>query len=338
MFPRERILGSVLLVFCLSIPSQAEVNKVQSIAPGVYFHEGDLTGSGHCNNGWIVLEDYILVVDANFPSGAEQVIPKIKATSDKPIRFAFDTHHHGDHAYGNQVWVEQGAVPVAHTGVREEMRKHEPGRWNDTAKGRKDVANSKLKEPTLLFPKELFFDDGKMRVELHHLGIAHTKGDGFAWLPEQRILFTGDACVNGPYNFVGDGNLEEWIQTLERAKKLQPRIVCPGHGPVGDGSLLDHQQKYFIELRTQAKKLLQAKATGRQIQESLETIRTQVRSNEAIARFVGDSFPAQLEKAFVELGGKPFLAREIRRKEEHHHQHAHGRERKHTEIKGKGGF
>src|SRR5262245_19401888 len=54
----------------------AEVNKVEQIAPDVYFHEGDLKGSGHCNNGWIMFEDYVLVIDGNFPSGAQEIIPK----------------------------------------------------------------------------------------------------------------------------------------------------------------------------------------------------------------------------------------------------------------------
>src|SRR5436309_7035714 len=158
-----------LVAFCLSpVLSTAEVNKAEQIAPDVYFHEGDLKGHGHCNNGWIVFEDYVLVVDGNFPSGAQEIIPKIKAITDKPIRFAFDTHHHGDHSYGNQVWVENGATPLAHTGVIEEMKRYEtgyygdkPGRWEEAAAERQDVKASRLKPPSLLFPRDLIFDDGK---------------------------------------------------------------------------------------------------------------------------------------------------------------------------------
>jgi len=111
----------------LALPGVAAVNEVTKLAPGVYFHEGDLKGHGHCNNGWIVFEDFVLVIDANFPSGAKAILPKIKESSERPVRFAFDTHHHGDHAYGNLVWVENGAVPVAHTGVIQEMMKYETG-------------------------------------------------------------------------------------------------------------------------------------------------------------------------------------------------------------------
>src|SRR5215218_3092129 len=250
--PKLATFFTALLGTCvLTAPSHAEVNKAEKIAPDVYSHEGDIKGHGHCNNGWIIFEDYVLVIDGNFPSGAQEIIPKIKAITDKPIRFAFDTHHHGDHAYGNQVWVENGATPVAHTGVVEEMKKYEtghyggkPGRWEETAQGREDVRQSKLKPPSLLFPDSMIFDDGKHRVELHYFGVAHTHGDGFAWLPKEKILFTGDACVNGPYNYVGDGNTGQWIQTLERARRLGARIIGPGHGPRGSGALLEEQQLF----------------------------------------------------------------------------------------------
>lgn len=90
----------------------AEAAKEDLVAPDVYFHEGDIADSADavCNNGWILFEDYVLVIDANFPAGAKLIINRIRALTDKPIRFAFDTHHHGDHAYGNQIYVDNGGV------------------------------------------------------------------------------------------------------------------------------------------------------------------------------------------------------------------------------------
>ena len=289
------------------------VNQVDTVAGGVYFHQGDIEGHGHCNNGWIVFKDYVLVIDANFPSGAQTVLPKIRAITQKPIRFAFDTHHHGDHAYGNQVWIDNGATPVAHTGVVDEMKRYEtghygnkPGRWEEAAKSRPDVAASRLSPPSVLFPKELYFDDGEHRVELLHLGVAHTHGDAFAWLPKERILFSGDACVNGAYNFVGDGNVEKWIATLDAAKKLGAKFVCPGHGPRGDAGVLDNQQAFFRELRERVGKLVQAKKSPREIYSSIEGIRSELKSQSRIARYVGDGLAAQVEKVHQEMTGKPF--------------------------------
>jgi glyoxylase-like metal-dependent hydrolase (beta-lactamase superfamily II) len=297
----------------------------------VYFHEGDIAKAGHCNNGWIIFEDYVLVIDGNFPSGAEEIIPKIRAQTSKPIRFAFDTHHHGDHAYGNATWVREGAVPVAHTGVIEEMKKYEtgyyggkPGRWEDTAKGRKDVANSKLKPPTVLFPKEMIFDDGKHRVELHHFGVAHTHGDGFAWLPKEKILFTGDACVNGAYNYTADGNITQWIQTLEKAKQLGAERVCPGHGPMSSGALLEEQQRYFKRLQTEVKKFGTKKDSGAKLQAALPKLKEDISKDQQIGKYIGGSFEAQMEQLFVELGGKPFLPKQAAKKEHDDHAHSHG--------------
>jgi cyclase len=302
-------------------PVSPEVNKVEAIAPDVYFHEGDLKGKGHCNNGWVVFDDYVLVIDANFPSGAQEIIPKIRAITNKPVRFAFDTHHHGDHAYGNQVWVENGAVPVAHVGVVEEMKKYEPQRWNDAAKTRPDVAASKLKPPSLLFPSELIFDDGKHRVELRYFGVAHTHGDGFAWLPKEKILFTGDACVNGPYNYVGDGDTRQWIRTLEAARKLGAKVVCPGHGLMASGALLDDQQLYFTELRKQVERMMESEKSPNA---ALDGMKAAIQKQERIARYVGDFFPAQVEKVYVEMGGKPFLPKTSSLASDSRHAAAHG--------------
>ena len=323
-----------LAVLVLGLPAalHAQVNEVQKLAPDVYFHEGDLKGHGHCNNGWIVFDDYVLVIDGNFPSGAKEIIPKIKAITDKPIRFAFDTHHHGDHAYGNLVWVENGAVPVAHVGVIEEMLKYEtgyyggaPGRWEEEVKKRPDVAASKLKPPTLLFRRDMIFDDGTHRVELHHFGTAHTHGDGFAWLPKEKILFTGDACVNGPYNFTGDGNIGEWVTTLGEARKLGAQTVCPGHGPRGTGDLLADQQAYFVELRKQVKKV--ARKSPAQVQSSVDSIRAALQQQPQIARYVGDFLSAQVEKAYVEGGGKPFSPAKVSADDHERHARMHQAER-----------
>lgn len=314
-----------------SLSSSAEVNKVETVAPDVYFHEGDLEAKGHCNNGWIIFEDYVLVIDGNFPSGAQEVIPKIRAMTSKPIRFAFNTHHHGDHAYGNQIWVESGATPVAHAGVVEEMKKYEtgyygnkPGRWEEAAKTRKDVAESKLKPPTLLFRKDMIFDDGRHRVELLHFGVAHTHGDGFAWLPKEKILFTGDACVNGPYNYMGDGDSGQWVKTLEAAKQLGATFICPGHGPKGGANVLDDQIAFFTELRKEVKKV--AKKKPEDVKAAVDKIKATLQRNKQIARYLGSFFTAQVEKVYMEMGGKAFQPAAARLEQHREHAHDHGYE------------
>ena len=315
----------------------AEAAKADLVATDVYFHEGQVsdTADAVCNNGWIMFEDYVLVIDANFPAGAKLIIGKIRALTNKPIRFAFDTHHHGDHAYGNQVFVENGGVPVAHTGVIQEMKQyetgyygHEPGRWEAATKERADVKASKLKPPSVLFSKDLIFDDGKRRVELMHLGVAHTHGDAVAWLPNERILFTGDMCVNGPYNYVGDGDVGKWVATLDAARKLDAKIVCTGHGPRSSGTVLDDQQAFFRALREQVGTVM-TNIPPDQAKAKIEAIRATLKSNAQIARFVSnrdggsdDGFPSQVAKVYEELTGNKLVALVH---EPHRARHAHAR-------------
>lgn len=283
----------------------AQINTVQELTPGIYFHEGDFR-RGHCNNGWIVMDEFVLVVDANFPSGAKVVMPKIKETSGKPVRFAFDTHHHGDHAYGNQVWAEAGATIVAHQGVAAEMQEKEPAGWNNSAKSRPDVAESRLKAPTVLFPDRLIFDDGSRRVELRYFGVAHTKGDGFVWLPKEKILFTGDACVNGAYNYAGDANIGEWIKTLERVKELGAEVVCPGHGPKGGPEIVADQQAYFQELWRRVQELKDTGKSPAEAKAALPGVATEMKKIRNIARYVPASLTSIGEKVWRELGGEAF--------------------------------
>ncbi|MBI1941382.1 MAG: MBL fold metallo-hydrolase [Acidobacteria bacterium] len=293
-----------LLLFVLGIfpaAAPAQVGKVQEIAPGVYFRQGDLEHKGHCNNAWVIFEDYVVVIDANFPSGAEEVLPEIRRTTSKPIRFVFDTHHHGDHAYGNMIWVLSGAVPVAQENVREEIKRYEPRRWEEVAHEREDVKKlgpHGFKAPTLLFPDRMIFDDGRRRLELLYFGVAHTRGDGFGHMPNERILFTGDACLNGPYNYMGDGDSESWIKVLETAEKLNFDIILPGHGPVArDGKrILAGQKQFFIQLRKQVKDLIEAK-------KSLDEIRSAVRLPDAVRNWVGKELPSQIEQVYKEMTG-----------------------------------
>ena len=93
-------------------------NDVVELAPGVFFRYSSISANdpsipfGGSNHTWIVFKDYVVVVDANFPKEAADVIAAIKKTTSKPIKYVLDTHHHGDHAYGNSVWAKEGAQIV----------------------------------------------------------------------------------------------------------------------------------------------------------------------------------------------------------------------------------
>jgi cyclase len=242
-------------------------NEVREIAPGVFFRYSAISATdksvvfGGSNNIWIVFEDYVLVYDANFPKEAGDVIADIRKTTDKPIRYVLDSHHHGDHAYGNAVFAKEGATIIAQRNCANLLRTNGPDEFAAAGKGkggRKDVAASHLKQPSLIFDDKLVLDDGKQRAELYFLGHAHTAGDAFLYLPKHKILCTGDACTNGAFNYMGHSDSASWIRVLDRAMQLDVKILCPGHGPLGSKDVLAKQQRYFIELRQQVQKGIEA--------------------------------------------------------------------------------
>ena len=233
--------------------SNAQSSNLEEVAPGVWFRLGE-RDMGHCNNVIIEMDDYLVVIDANFPSGANLVMEEIKEVSDKPVRYVFDTHHHGDHLYGNPVWTQAGATTLAYHAVLQEIARYEPKGWQGAAATRPDVAALGLQtaEP----PMEVFsqipyvIEDDTRRIELHFFGWAHTRGDGFAYLPNEGILVTGDAITNGPFNFMGHANIGNWPNVIERAKGLDFDTVLPGHGGRGGRDLLDGQQTFFREIHS----------------------------------------------------------------------------------------
>jgi cyclase len=253
-------------------------NDVKEVAPGVFFRYSAISPTnpsifGGSNNIWVVFNDYVVVIDANFPKEAGDVIKAIKKTTDKPIRYVLDTHHHGDHAYGNAVFGAAGASVVAQANCARTLRADGPREFAAAGSGptgRKDVAASVLKVPDVVFDDKLVLDDGKQRVEFLFLGHAHTAGDAVAYLPRHKILCTGDACVNGAYNFMGHSDSASWVRALEKMQQLDVAMVCPGHGPVAGKDLIEKQKRYFVELRRAAAEGIKAGRDADEIRRGLD--------------------------------------------------------------------
>ncbi|MBS1855947.1 MAG: MBL fold metallo-hydrolase [Acidobacteria bacterium] len=287
--------------------TQADPNQVRYIAPGVWFREGDPGGAGYCNNVIIEMKDYLIVVDANFPGGAAAVLADCQRISNKPVKYVFDTHHHGDHAYGNALWTKNGAVTLAFSGVADEMQRYEPARWQDAARKRDDVAATGLAAPQppqqLLSKSPFVIKDGAREVRFYHFGWGHTRGDGFVYLPKEKILCTGDAVVNGPYNYTGDADLANWPKVIRSAEQYSADVVLPGHGVPGGRDLLEGQVRFLSDLY---KAVDAAIGDGRKIGDlvSADGKSTTIKLPDHVKNWVGPSLPAQVRDTYEEIAGK----------------------------------
>lgn len=239
------------LLFVLLIVSMAWAQAPEPVAPGVWFLLGD-SSKGYSNTTVIEMKDYLIVVDANYPGRAKELIALLPQLSPKPVRYVFDTHAHGDHSYGNSTWTKAGATTMAFAGVAREMERWEPSRWQTFGERREDVratGEHDVERPkTIIDGDKLVLNDGQREVDFLFLGWGHTPGDGYVWLPRERILATGDAAVNGPRNKLADAWIANWPKVLDNAVALKPVAILPGHGVRGGVEILTGQKQFLVDL------------------------------------------------------------------------------------------
>ena len=315
---------AILLGFGLLQIAAAQPGTVKQIVRGVWFREGDQRSFGHCNNVIVEMQDYLVVVDANYPSGAKAVLEDVKKISAKPIRYVIDTHADADHAYGNSLFTKIGAITIAHEGVLQDMKQYEPQAWQRVAKVRADVRE--LNEPGPEAPKQTYsrspyvIEDSSRRIELHNFGWGHTRGDTYVFLPKEKILCTGDAVPDGFHNDPKHSYMHNWPNQVRLARELKFETVLPGHGKPGGRELLDGQIRFLTELYAAVEKEIQAGKTLEQIVtiRNGQPVATSIRLSDAsMERYVyhGEGlqpwqmarFPNQVMVTYKEIkAGKPY--------------------------------
>lgn len=257
---QKQIFKSVFFVLITfnTLSAYSQSRPVRELAPGVFYYFGDELRQKSANCLWIVFKDYVLAVDANYPWGAEEIIQEIRKTTTKPIRFVFNTHYHHDHTFGNSVFVDSGAVVVSSAETASEMRSLGQVEWDrGTSYSGRNMKLYRREFPSLTFDRRIIFDDGEHRVELIRMGPAHTSGDAVAYLPKEKILATGDLCVNGnPWgNNVADKHVvyDKWLNVLDTLASWDIQIVIPGHGDPGSVEILKQQRAYLTDMLNQVR-------------------------------------------------------------------------------------
>lgn len=231
--------------------------EFEEVAEGIFQARGKGNVMVGSNTAIIINDNDVVIVDSNIsPASAAALAIELKSITDKPIRYVINTHFHFDHAHGNQIYPDDVEI-IGHEFTYEMLVNGESvGRtysdfsdWVADAPGGTDGQNGLVPTPpTTTMSDKMTLYRGDREIQLLYFGRGHTGGDVVTYLPAEKILFTGDLFLEGmPY--MGDGFLNDWVQTLENIKALDFDIVVPGHGrPFSDPERIDHLKRLLTDL------------------------------------------------------------------------------------------
>ncbi len=197
------------------------------------------TAGGDPNTGVIIGDDCVMVVDAQAtPSMARKVIDHVRSVTDKPIKYVVLSHYHavrvlGASAYGASEIVASDITRGMIVERGEEDWASEFQRFPRLFRGHDEIPG--LTWPSLTFSTRTTLYLGRRRVDLLHLGSAHTAGDIVAWVPDAQVMFSGDIVEYHSACYCGDAHFQDWSGTLDAIGAFQPVSIVPGRGAALEG-------------------------------------------------------------------------------------------------------
>jgi glyoxylase-like metal-dependent hydrolase (beta-lactamase superfamily II) len=200
------------------------------IGPGLYA----FTAEGDPNTGVIVGEESVMVIDAQAtPAMARKVIERIAQVTDKPVKHVILSHYHavrvlGASAYGASEVIASNLCRAMIVERGQEDWDSEFARFPRLFQAAETIPG--LTWPTLTFSDTLTLWLGRRRVDLIWLGRGHTAGDIVAWVPDSRVMYSGDLVEYRSACYCGDAHFGDWPSTLDDLAGLEPEALMPGRG------------------------------------------------------------------------------------------------------------
>lgn len=217
--------------------------EIKQISPSVYVR----TGYRGANLGLITTGDGTVLIDApNKPSEAEEWLKLVASKGE--VRYLINTESHIDHTLG--AFLLPGTL-VAQEETRTEILARSANdlvNWvkkNDPA-GLPLMAKCQIRAPSIIFSERLTFHLGKQTIELIHLP-GHTLGQTAVYLPQEKVLFTGDNITYKVQVFLHEGDPFQWLKSLAVIALMDVDIIVPGHGLLCDRSAIPEISSFIRE-------------------------------------------------------------------------------------------
>ena len=247
------LAAAALVALGSSASAQAPLPfALRQLGPGVYAAIDGPEHKSGSNAGFVIGDDGVLVVDAFFtPDAARALVAEIRRLTPKPIRYVVNTHYHADHTGGDQVLRDAGAIIIAHRNVRGWVRVNNINLFGDRITPELKARIEALPLPDLVTDKDLTVWLGSRKIVVQTV-LGHTGGDLTIFVPDAKVLFTGDMLWRKiPPNLI-DGSVKEWTATdadfTHMPAAAQMHFV-PGHGDVADVKDVEDFRGYLVDLR-----------------------------------------------------------------------------------------
>ncbi|MBB5775302.1 MBL fold metallo-hydrolase [Nonomuraea jabiensis] len=271
---------------------------VEEVSEGVFAYiQPD--GSWWINNtGFLAGRRGVICVDACSTERRTRAFREaIGTVTDRPITTLVNTHHHGDHTFGN--WLFPEATIVGHEGVREQILAEGVPTYRAAWSPEVEWGEMEVAPPFLTFTDRITLHSDDLRCEVRHVGhAAHTTNDSYVWIPERRLLFSGDLVFNGGTPFVLMGSVAGALDALDQLRALGAETVVPGHGAVCGPEAYDRVEGY---LRFVQETAARGRAAGLSpLEAARETDLGEWGDLLDSERIVGN-----LHRAYAELDGQP---------------------------------
>jgi len=252
----------------LSFPKSSYGAGVRDLGQGCFAYLQPDGGWGLSNAGLVTDSGEALLVDTLFDlPHTRQMLEDFARATPAQIRTVFNTHHNGDHWYGNElvtgaeiVASEKAAAAMAHESpaVLASMMKAAPnlgltGEYFVHCFGRYEFSGITPKMPDVTFHGRLTRRVGNKAVELIEVGPAHTGGDALAYVAADRTIFTGDILFINGHPIVWAGPVANWIAACDLILGLDVETVVPGHGPVTDKAGVRRVRDYLAYIAREAR-------------------------------------------------------------------------------------
>jgi glyoxylase-like metal-dependent hydrolase (beta-lactamase superfamily II) len=214
--------------------SQADLAEKKVTFERLSEHAYAYTAEGDPNTGIVIGDDAVLVADTQAtPVMAQDVIRRIREVTGKPIKYVLLTHYHAVRVLGASAYRAQEIIASRDTydlivERGEQDMKSEIERFPRLFNAVESVPG--LTWPTLTFRGEITLRLGKLEVRIMQLGRGHTKGDTVVWLPEDKVMFSGDLVEYGATPYCGDAYYSDWPATLDALAAFNPEKLVPGRG------------------------------------------------------------------------------------------------------------